>query len=111
MHVARGDTSSALHEYGLAFVSRFQQNARALHEYARFWADQGCNLASALEAVQKALNLVNRHQYWDTLASVNWKVGQHEEAIEAQKRSIALSQGVFTEYMDRLNRMIDALSE
>jgi tetratricopeptide (TPR) repeat protein len=111
LHMARGDTTPALHEYGPAFVSRFQQNARALHEYARFWVDQGCNLASAQEAVQKALNLVNRHQYWDTLASVNWQVGNHEEAIEAQKRAIALSQGVFTEYTDRLNRMIDALSE
>ena len=111
LHVARGDTSLALHEYGPAFVLRFQQDARALHEYARFWAEQGCNLASALEAVQKALSFVNRHQYWDTLASVNWQVGRHEEAIEAQKRAIALSQGVFTEYMDRLNRMIEALSE
>ena len=111
LHVARGDTALALHEYGPAFVSRFQQDARALHEYARFWADQGYNLASALESVYKALSLINRHQYWDTLASVSLQVGRYEEAIEAQKRAIALSQGVFTEYMDRLNRMIDALSE
>lgn len=73
----------ALEIFGPVFAAKYQDDANVLNSYAMFWAAQGKNLESALEAAKKSVEVGEAYYNWDTLATVYQKMDKLEEALKA----------------------------
>jgi Flp pilus assembly protein TadD len=62
-----------------------------LNNYAWFWAQQGTNLDSALEAVKRSIALEDRDWSEDTLAVILLGLGRLDEALAAVNKAMAMS--------------------
>ena len=82
----------ALKIFGPEYIKDFQDDAFKLNSYAWFWALEGKNLDSALEASKKSTELEPQtYYYWDTLGMVYWKLKKYEQAVKAQEKAVELN--------------------
>ena len=77
--------------FGPDFVAKNQDNASVLNSYAMFWAAQGKNLESALEAAKKSIELEEAYYNWDTLSTVYQKMEKHTDALKAAEKAYELA--------------------
>jgi tetratricopeptide (TPR) repeat protein len=67
--------------------------ANDLGSYARFWAGQGKNLDSALEAAKKCVELSSESpSNWDALSQVYLKQGNFDGALKAAQKAVDLAE-------------------
>ncbi|MFC1561955.1 hypothetical protein ACFL6I_27760 [candidate division KSB1 bacterium] len=111
VHMLKGEHGEALALYGPQFIEDFANDAAILNEYAAFWASQNVNLPDALDAAQKSVMLIKRHEYWDTLARLYWKLDYSREAVDAQQQAVTLSDGLVPAYAVRLDSMKKELAK
>ncbi len=84
----------ALAIYGADYIGKYMDKASTLSSYGRFWANQGQNLDSALDAAKKSVALSPDEAYnWDVLGQVYLKMKKYDEAIEAEKKAMDLAEG------------------
>jgi tetratricopeptide (TPR) repeat protein len=81
----------ALAVFGPSVVPKLGDDSMLLNNYAWFWAQQGTNLESALEAVQRSIALDDRDWSEDTLAVILLGLGRLDEALAAVNRAMAIS--------------------
>jgi len=82
-----GKKDQALEVFGPEFAAENKDNASMLNSYAWFWASQGENLESALDAAKKSVQLQGAYYNWDTLATVYQSMKKPEEALEAEEKA------------------------
>lgn len=79
----------ALEVYGLEYLAKNMDKARAVSAYAIFWAGQNNNLESALEAAKKAVELTpDAYNSWNTLSQINLKLKKYDEALKAAEKAV-----------------------
>jgi Flp pilus assembly protein TadD len=109
VYSAAGEEAKALEVYGPAWLSKkiAQKSDQDLYAYAQFWTRQGKNLASALTAAKKAVELQPKaYFYWATLSDVCAKMNNKAEAVKAAERAVDLAEGNAKAAMQR---KLDAL--
>jgi tetratricopeptide (TPR) repeat protein len=107
MLIMNGDKQKALHIYGPSLAKKMllEDDYSPLNDYAWFWATRDLNLGSALEAAERALELRNAANIWDTLSMVHRKMGRLEEALSAEQQAVKLSEGEIPRYKERLEEI------
>jgi tetratricopeptide (TPR) repeat protein len=102
-----GDLKKALQVYGPSWVKTMLGGTddEPLDAYAWFWATRGENLESSLESAQRALELRDAANIWDTLSMVYRKMGRLEEALSAEQQAVKLSDGLIPRYKERLEEI------
>jgi len=105
IYVKMDNMDEALKEYGPEYIKEHITKSSELTSYAMFWAEEGKNLDSALEAVKKSIELEPKMDIfnYDTLSLVYWKMGKYQEAIEAEEKALELVPG----HEDFLKRIED----
>ncbi len=84
----------ALAIYGPDYIGKYMDKASTLSSYGRFWANQGQNLDSALDAAKKSVALAPDEAYnWGVLGQVYLKMKKYDEAIAAEKKAMDLAEG------------------
>lgn len=91
MYIKLNKDEKALEKFGPAFIEKYKDDANILFSYARFWANQGKNLESALETSKKSIELAEQPYSWDTLALVYMKLKRYDEALKAAEKAVELS--------------------
>lgn len=89
--VAWDKKDRALAVFGPSVMPKLGDDAMLLNNYAWFWAQQGTNLESALEAVQRSIALDDRDWSEDTLAVILLGLGRLDEALAAVNKAMAIS--------------------
>lgn len=90
----------ALELFGPEYFRKNKTDSNNLWSYANFWARQGKNLGSALEAAKKVAELVpEEYISWDVLSSVYQKKKNFIEAIKASEKALELAESSMKEYM------------
>jgi tetratricopeptide (TPR) repeat protein len=111
-YVKLGKEAKALKIFGPEFAAEHQDDAMELNTYAWFWAGQGINLESALEAAKKSIELQEAYYNWDTLATVHQKLKNHEEALEAAEKAYELAdEQIKTRYKAKLEQIKKAVEK
>ncbi len=90
-YIRLGKEEKALKLFGPEYAAKHQDNASVLNSYAMFWAQQGKNLESALQAAKKSVELQEAYYNWDTLATVYQKMKKHEDALKAAEKAYELA--------------------
>ncbi len=102
----------ALEIFGPEFAAKHQDDASALNTYAWFWAGQGKNLESALEAAKKSVELEGEYYNWDTLATVFQKMEKYADALKAAEKAYELAdEGVKARYKAKIDQIKKALEK
>jgi tetratricopeptide (TPR) repeat protein len=103
----------AMELFGPAYVQENQADHNNLWSYANFWAQQGKNLDSALEAAKKVVELKPDEYFgWDVLGAVHLKKKNFEEAIKAAEKALELAEGsMIKDYMKTKLNMVKAAIE
>jgi tetratricopeptide (TPR) repeat protein len=100
VYLKAGKEDKALEVFGPAFAQKSMSTIDALSlnllaGYASFWARQGKNLDSALEAARKAVELssdANPNAYgWDALSSVLLARKDYDGALKAAEKAVELA--------------------
>lgn len=92
VYIKAGQESKALAAFGPEYIRSKSGDANALFGYARFWAGQGKNMESALEAVKKTVELKpERYYHWSTLSDVQLKFKNYPEALKAAEKALELA--------------------
>ncbi len=81
----------ALAVFGPEFIKEYMDKPSDLSGYARYWANQGKNLESALDASKKAVELYPSASRWDTLSLVYLKLEKYKEALKAAESAVKLA--------------------
>ena len=87
-----------------------EEKADELNGYSWFWALEGKNLDSALKAAEAALIIKNDANIWDTLSMVQWKMGDHEKAIETERKALELSGGENKMFEERIKKITEEMN-
>jgi tetratricopeptide (TPR) repeat protein len=90
-YIRMGKEEKALKLFGPEYAAKHQNDADVLNSYAMFWAQQGKNLESALEAANKSVELQGAYYNWDSLATVYQKMKKHEKALKAAEKAYELA--------------------
>jgi tetratricopeptide (TPR) repeat protein len=102
----------ALEVFGPAFAEKNKDDASVLNSYAWFWANQGKNLESALDASKKSIEMAASPYNWDTLAMVYQKMEDYDEALEAEQKAVDLSEEeVKVRFQNRIQQIKKAMEE
>ena len=102
----------ALEIYGPEFAKKHAGDSDILSSYARFWASQGKNLESALEAAKKAVELYATDSKWDSLSLVYQKLGKYDEALKAAEKAVELAdEQMKVRYKSRVDQIKKEMSE
>jgi tetratricopeptide (TPR) repeat protein len=102
----------ALNVFGPEFIKEYVDQPGALSRYARFWANQGENLESALKAAKKSVELNPSDRSWDTVSLVYAKLKKYSEAIKAVEKAVELAdEGVKVRYKNRIKQIKKAQEE
>jgi tetratricopeptide (TPR) repeat protein len=92
-YVKTGKDDKALAIFGPEYIKSKTDDANSLFGYARFWAMQGKNLDSALEAAKKSVELKPGVFFtWSTLSDVQLKLKNYPEALKAAEKSYELAE-------------------
>ncbi len=90
-YIKLGQEEKALELFGPGYAAKHQDDADVLNSYAMFWAQQGKNLESALEAANKSVEMQGEYYNWDTLATVYQKMEKNEDALKAAEKAYELA--------------------
>lgn len=101
VYLKAGKEDKALEVFGPAFAQKSMSTVDALSlnllsRYASFWASQGKNLDSALEAARKAVELSsnanpNAYNGWYALSSVLLARKDYDGALQAAEKTVELA--------------------
>lgn len=107
LYLIQGDKNNAAEVYGENFADLYGKagDADGLNGYAWFWAVEGENLASALKAALKSIELKDDANTWDTLSMVYWKQGKLEEAVQAEEKALQMVGGKNEDFAKRIEEI------
>lgn len=94
----------ALEVYGPDVAKKLWDKLTDLVGYARFWAREGMNLDSALQAAQRAVELgpdtstYEASYAHDALSQVYLKLKKYDLALQAAEKAVSFAQGPSAEY-------------
>jgi tetratricopeptide (TPR) repeat protein len=92
-YVKTGQDDKALAIFGPEYIKSNSDDTNSLYGYARFWAGQGKNLDSALEAAKKSVELKPGVFFtWSTLSDVQLKLKNYPEALKAAEKAYELAE-------------------
>ncbi len=112
MYIKLKKDDKALEAFGPGFIERYKDEANTLNSYASFWANQGKNLESALEASKKSVELAGRHYNWDTLSLVYMKLKEYDEALKAEEKAVELADERYKiRYQNRIKQIQKAMEK
>jgi tetratricopeptide (TPR) repeat protein len=94
-YIRLGKEEKALEIFGPEFAAKYQDSPMELNQYAWFWAGQGKNLESALEAAKKSIALQEAYYNWDTLSAVYKKMEKWDDALKAAEKAAELADDDF----------------
>jgi len=97
--------------FGEAYAKKNWDQANSLSTYARFWANQGMNLESALAAANRANEQTPSAYVWDIVATVYLKMKKYDEATKAAQEAIKLAGDQADYFKQRLERIKKAQDE
>jgi tetratricopeptide (TPR) repeat protein len=97
----------ALEFFGPTYAGKNKDDASKLITYAGFWANQGSNLQSALDAAKRSVELSpSLAGAWGALAQVHMKMKKSDEAIKAGEKAVEVAgENQKTYYKNRLEAM------
>ena len=102
----------ALKLYGPEYFKKNITDSNNLWSYANFWARQGKNLDSALEAAKKTVELAPEDYFsWDILSSVYLKQKNFAEAIKASEKALELADSLMKEYLKKRLDQVKAAAD
>jgi len=102
----------ALAVFGPEVIKGYMDQPSELSRYARFWANQGENLESALQAAKKSVELYPSDGTWDTVSQVYLKLKKYSEALKAVEKAVELAdEGVKARYQNRIKQIKKAQEE
>jgi tetratricopeptide (TPR) repeat protein len=87
----KGNLSRMEETYGPKYIKFFKNDWIIQYRYARFWAEEGKNLESALDAAKNAVKLKDNFSTNFALSTVYLRLEDYENALEAI--NIAIKQG------------------
>lgn len=111
MYLSLEKLEKAIEIYGPEFIKDYMDDSNALNSYAWFWAGQGKNLESALEASKKSIELSPAHHRWDTLSLVYFKLERYTEALKAEEKAIELAEEPIPQYEARIKQIKKAMAK
>ncbi|MFC1564100.1 tetratricopeptide repeat protein [candidate division KSB1 bacterium] len=89
LYLKDDNVEKASEMYGEKYVEITEMNTYSMNSYARFWAEKGLNLESALKVSRDTIELDDDNaNYWDTLSLVYWKIREYQKAIEAEETAL-----------------------
>jgi len=97
--------AKALAVFGPNYVKKRMGDASALNGYAWFWQGQNENLASALLAARKSVELSPRAAAYDTLSAVYIKLKNYTEALKAAEKAVELGGPQVETYKRKLDSL------
>jgi len=97
--------------FGEAYAKKNWDQPSSLSTYARFWANQGMNLESALAAANRANEQTPSAYVWDIVATVYLKMKKYDEATKAAQEAIKLAGDQADYFKQRLERIKKAQDE
>jgi len=102
----------ALAVFGPEIIKGYMDQPSELSRYARFWANQGENLESAIKAAKKAVELYPSDSTWDTVSQVYTKLKKYSEALKAAEKAVELAdEEVKARYKNRIKQIKKAQEE
>jgi len=102
----------ALNVFGPEYIKEYVDQPSGLSRYARFWANQGENLESALKAAKKSVEVYPSDRTWDTVSRVYTKLKNHSEALKAAEKAMEIAdEGVKVRYKNRIKQIKKAQEE
>ncbi len=104
--LAANKPDKALEVFGPDYAAGLidEKDANGLNGYAWYWALKGENLSNALHAAQKAVEFAPEDaNIWDTLSMVYWRMGNHQEAIQAEMRALELNPDASENFQKRID--------
>jgi tetratricopeptide (TPR) repeat protein len=105
IYVKLDKVEKALNIYGPEYIKNYMDKSSTLYSYARFWANLGKNLESALEAAKKSVELDPDAYTWDTLSRVYEKLNNYGEALKAQEKAVELAGDQAQRYQGRIKQL------
>jgi tetratricopeptide (TPR) repeat protein len=112
MYLKLKKEDKALAVFGPDFMEKHMDDSSVLNSYAWFWANQGKNLESALEAAKKSVALAESPYNTDTLALVYQKLGKFDEALKAAEKAVKLAdEDVKARFESRIKQIKKAMEE
>jgi tetratricopeptide (TPR) repeat protein len=112
VYVKMSRDDKALELFGPDFFKKNKEDANNLWSYANFWARQGKNLESALEAAKRAVELEPEAYFsWDVLSAVHQKLKNFDEAVKASEKALELADSSMKEYLKSKLDQVKAAAE
>ncbi len=112
IYIKLGKLEKALDVFGPEFIKEYLDQPSDLSRYARFWANQGENLESALKAAKKSVELYPSDRTWDTVSLVYTKLKKYSEAVKAAEKAVELAdEGVKITYENKIKLLKKAQEE
>jgi tetratricopeptide (TPR) repeat protein len=109
IYIKTNKEDKALAAFGPEFIRGKGDDANTLYGYAFFWANQGKNLESALDAAKKAVALKpGTNYYWSTLSDIYLKLKNYPEALKAAEKAVELTEAP---YQDRMKQKVEAVKK
>ena len=112
--LAIGKDDEAMKVYGAEYAAKViedEKKASELNAYSWFWAGKGKNLESALKAAEISLKLKDDANTWDTLSMVYWKMGDHEQALKAEKTALEMVGGENKGFEKRIKEITEDMNK
>ena len=81
----------ALEAFGPDYARQNRDSTDALYPYAWYWNGQGTNLESALEAIDRVIEIQPGLTYFDIRAQILLKLKRYDEALKSAERALALA--------------------
>jgi tetratricopeptide (TPR) repeat protein len=111
IYVKLDKLEKALDIYGPEYIKNHMDKSGTLGSYARFWANLGKNLESALEAAKKSVELATDAYNMDTLSRVYEKLNNYGEALKAQEKAVELAGDQAQRYQRRIGQLKKAMEK
>lgn len=108
VYCALDKKDQALSVFGEAYAKTNWDKPNALATYARFWANQGANLESALAAAVRANEPSPAAYTWDIISTIYLKMKRYDEATRAGEEALKLAGDQADYFKQRLARVAKA---
>ena len=110
IYIDAGRPEKALTVYGPDYVTQNEKNGAMLGRYAKFWAQQGTNLKSALTAANKVAELTpDGYASYNALATVYQKMKNYGEALKAAEKALSLAPAQPPQIKEGIQKTIDSI--
>ena len=92
IYAKAGRPDKALEVFGPEYAGKNRDRTEALYPYAWYWNGQGTNLESALQAIDRLIEIQPGLAYFDIRAQLLLKLKRYDEALASAERALALAQ-------------------